>query len=798
MMTRIFSLLCLLFWGFSIVLSLAQADSLLVDQLLEEATVGSQESKEGRLQRAYDLSVQANYASGQQRSLSMLAEFARQNRNIAGALRYYLEALNLAEKKGQDSVIRRLRQQIGDVYQTEGLFSAALPYYLKSLDPVDWGAPTQDSLKYKIGMSYASLLKPDSTFYYLSGLSVWSKNSPEFENEQLGLLHQVVSAYSKAGDYEKALPYNQRILDKMSSTNRPDDEMAVIYNNLGYNHNQLGNYLEAARFFEQSIDLQPLKDHRKRALHFTNAGIAYFNAGQLRQALTALQNARKNYQVLGELETSPINHLLSNIYLKSEDLYNAQTFNTTAINNAKAHSQLFLLSDAYYTAAQIHADLYEYETALTYYQKYFLLRDSLEEAQRLDQIVLEQEQRSLEKAERDIRNLLINQEIQQLTIRQLTLEGEKQQLALDNLQLEADQQEKELQLLKQEQEVSETRLRNQELLAQQSKQALQIAQQKLLAEQQDRALADLAQKEQLQTLEIQRQEAQLAQEAQRVELLTKDNEINQLELEKQSNFRQFAYGLGALMLVVLGLIFAGFVYSRFKNRQLAKKNTEIEAQKEEIIQERNKSENLLLNILPASTAQELKEKGVAQPRRYENATVLFSDFVNFTSISSQMPPEELVNELNHCFRQFDTIVEKHGLEKIKTIGDAYMCVGGLPEEDPFNPQQAARAAMEMMAFIQERYEEKKKLGQVYWQMRIGLHTGPVVAGVVGHKKFVYDIWGDTVNTASRIESSSDPGRINLSASTFEMIHQDFSCVPRGKIVAKNKGEMDMYYLVEKI
>ncbi len=776
----------------------AQSDSTQVDQLLNSAISGPENQVESQLQWAYDLSRQLNYNSGLQKSLFHLGKRALKTDNPPLALRYLLEELDLVEKIQMVSRLQEIQIIIGDIYKKEGLFRAALPYYLNTLNNSSGTLPNGDSLLYKIGLLYSSLRQPDSTFFYLSKLSVWTEKSPEAENIQLGLLNQIVNAYSKAGFYEKALPYNERILEKMTSAQRPDDEMAVIFNNLGYNYNQLNNYAEAANYFERSIALQAKENYRKRAILFTNTGIAYFNAGQFDLALNAMREAKKNYQILKEEEKSPINHLLSNIYLKSGDLYNAKSFNETAIRNANNNEQLYLLSDTYYTAAQIHADLYEYQTALSYYQKYFQLRDSLQELERQNQLALEREQLSLEKAERDIRNLIINQEIQQLTIQQLTLEGEKQQLALDNLQLEADQQEKQLQILKQEQEVNETRLLNQELEAEQSKQALLIARQRLRGEQQDRAINDLAQKEQLQQLELKAKEDQLEQEAQRNELLQKDNEINQLELQKQQDFRRFAYGLGALLLVVLGLILAGFIFSRYKNRQLARKNVEIEAQKDEITKERNKSENLLLNILPAATAKELKERGVAQPRRYEDATVLFSDFVNFTAISSKMRPEELVTELNHCFKYFDTIVEKYGLEKIKTIGDAYMCVGGLPEADPFNPQNAAKAAIEMMDFIQNRYEEKRSQGQDYWQMRIGLHTGPVVAGVVGHKKFVYDVWGDTVNTASRIESNSTPGKINLSGTTFQIIQNDFNCEARGKIEAKNKGELEMYYLIKPV
>jgi len=174
--------------------------------------------------------------------------------------------------------------------------------------------------------------------------------------------------------------------------------------------------------------------------------------------------------------------------------------------------------------------------------------------------------------------------------------------------------------------------------------------------------------------------------------------------------------------------------------------------------------------------------------------VLFADFVNFTGLSVDMLPEELVYELNECFEAFDDMMDKYGLEKIKTIGDAYMCVGGLPTPNTTHATDAAHAAFAMMDFIQQRYIAKKAKGESAWQMRIGLHSGPVVAGVVGTKKFAYDIWGDTVNVASRMESNSTAGKINISHATCQLLDSQFKVTPRGSIQAKNKGEMQMYFL----
>jgi len=211
-------------------------------------------------------------------------------------------------------------------------------------------------------------------------------------------------------------------------------------------------------------------------------------------------------------------------------------------------------------------------------------------------------------------------------------------------------------------------------------------------------------------------------------------------------------------------------------------------------QERAKSDSLLLNILPASVADELKANDSVSPRHYESTSVLFTDFVGFTQIAEGMTPEELIAELDACFSRFDAITKTHRLEKIKTIGDSYMAVGGVPTANQTHAGDSVMAALEIQSFMMELAESKKKLNQPFWQLRLGIHTGPLVAGVIGREKFAYDVWGDTVNTASRLESSGVAGRINISGATYQLIKDLFVCEYRGKISAKHKGDIDMYFV----
>lgn len=234
--------------------------------------------------------------------------------------------------------------------------------------------------------------------------------------------------------------------------------------------------------------------------------------------------------------------------------------------------------------------------------------------------------------------------------------------------------------------------------------------------------------------------------------------------------------------------------NRELEEQVAKRTVDIERQKQIIENEKEKSDSLLLNILPKSTADELKVKGFSMPRDFEETSVLFADVKGFTSISEDLTAVELVKKIDEIFQSFDDIVLKFKLEKIKTIGDAYMCASGVPDLGSHRPDQIVRAGLEMQKFMKSWNAKEIVQGHTPWGLRIGIHTGPLTAGVVGKMKFAYDVWGDTVNTANRIESSGEVGKVNISEATYNFVKDKFICSDRGMIEAKNKGAIKMYFV----
>lgn len=254
----------------------------------------------------------------------------------------------------------------------------------------------------------------------------------------------------------------------------------------------------------------------------------------------------------------------------------------------------------------------------------------------------------------------------------------------------------------------------------------------------------------------------------------------------QTWYAYIVYGL-FLLLIVIGI-------SRFRSYNFNKEREKLEKiireRTDELEHEKEKTERLLTNVLPKGTADELKSTGKATTRKYKMVTVLFSDIQGFTRIVEKMNPDKLVDELDHFFFHFDSVVEKYNIEKIKTIGDAYMCAGGLPNKNSTNPVEVVLAALEMQTYMQNL----KKKNPDTWDFRVGIHTGSVIAGVVGRKKLSYDIWGDTVNTASRMESSGEVGKVNISGSTYSQVKDFFICEYRGRMPVKYKGEIDMYFV----
>lgn len=259
-------------------------------------------------------------------------------------------------------------------------------------------------------------------------------------------------------------------------------------------------------------------------------------------------------------------------------------------------------------------------------------------------------------------------------------------------------------------------------------------------------------------------------------------EAHRDEVRRKNRTKNIFLGSGLILVLVSLGLWRGLHFVRRSRKEIA--------------HEKEKSDSLLLNILPEEIAEELKQTGVARPRKYEQVSILFTDFVDFTKISEQMSPEELVSEINACYKTFDRIIEKQGVEKIKTIGDAYMAADGFVSEGTIAAKNTVLAALEIIEYTAERKKQQEAAEKPAFKIRAGIHTGDVIAGIVGEKKFQFDIWGDAVNTASRMESHSDVGRVNISQATYQLLKDEpiFSFQNRGKIHVKGKGNVEMWFV----
>ena len=745
-----------------------QVDSVEVYSYLEKAKMNFNKGKKDSAiyfsNKALAIAKKQNYLKYKISSLDLLAQIYNMQSNYSKGLLYYLQEQDAINEKGDRVNISEINKKIGLLYKRVNLHEKALEYLKVSYD-IEKELKDKNSqveiLEY-IADSYLVLER------YSEALKIYKLILTLNEKSNVYVLisnyRDVVSCYIKLKEYDNSIIYNKKIFDLYLSTNDTKG-VIVTLNNLGFNYTYLKDYENALKHFKQALTLerQQKTDKKQIASTLINIGVTYNNYNNNRLALRYLNDARVIVEKYGsESDLIDIYDLLSNMYMNSNILTYARKYALKSIELAEKTKSPKYLQASYKTLSEAFQNLYDYKNALVYYKKYLEIKDSLLLDNKIQQQELLNQQLLNEKAEKKIKLFIVDEKIKDIELRELKLKAEKKG--------------KQLALLRKEKEFQRVELLNKKLEHKKTLQGLLIAKNQLQSEKVAKQLKNLKHREELQDLKLKEQEAEKNEADKSLQLLRKNKELADLEIEKQKTFKTFSYGIIALFIIIIILILVGFITA---------KNA------------RKKSDTLLLNILPLSTANELKEYGKASVHKYTMVSVLFADIKGFTSIAESLSPTELIAELDYCFKHFDDIVDKYGIEKIKTIGDAYMCAGGVPEKNTTNPIDTVSAALEIQDFMLKLKNEKIKKGLPFWELRLGIHTGAVVAGVVGKHKFAYDIWGDAVNIASRMESSGEIGKVNVSGETYRYIKDTFKCDYRGKVPAKNKGEIDMYFVNKK-
>ena len=589
--------------------------------------------------------------------------------------------------------------------------------------------------------------------------------------------------FSEAPD--SAIFYAQKAKE-LAQAVKYSEGVAFALKNIGIAYYYQGKDVDALDFWKQSLEIfKSIKDEIGEASILNNIGAIYFNQKDLTNALeyylqslklaektkdklrilTALNNIGGVYFEKPATHDKALYYFLKSLPL-SEELKNNETFATTAANlgeiyyvrnndslaliyfnkSAKAYNNSENSPYAYNNLGKVYTRKGDYDLAISYHKKAFLIAEKLNGSLDIVQSLMGLAKTNISK--KDFTEALIYLKQAEKIAFKHNFSGELKSVyeSFSNVYNQLNDYKNAYVYQFKYSAIKDT-LYNIET---------------------DRKLGSLQF-----DFDIKKKQSE-------VDLLTKDNELQEADIKRQK-FAKNAFLVGLFLILIIALI----TYRNYLRK--VKTNKILDKQKDEI-------EGLLLNILPAEVAKELQTTGQAVPRHYNEVSVLFSDFKGFTAHAEKLSPQELVMELNACFIAFDNIVGKYNLEKIKTIGDSYMCAGGIPIEKEGHVLNMIKASLEMQEWIKENNSNRNNIGLPSWDLRIGIHVGPIVAGVVGKKKYAYDIWGSTVNIASRMESNGEPGRVNISSATYELIKEEYQCSYRGKIYAKNVGEIDMYFV----
>jgi len=590
--------------------------------------------------------------------------------------------------------------------------------------------------------------QPDTAFILAEELVLYGVNNNFPKAQAAAYIIQGVSWVNR-GDYTQTLDYYTRALDIYEQIGEQIG-IAGALANVGTVYDIQGDYPKALDYYIRNLEInEQIGNQIGTANTLSNIGAIYENQGDYSKALDYfIQGLEVNEQVGDQHVTAMLIGNIGAIYMHQGNFLKALDYQTQSLEINKQIGNQIGIANSFRDIGLIYYNKGDFFKALDYYIKSLEINEKIGEQNKIARSLTEigdvyQKQGDYPKA---LNNCQTAYKIS-LSIGSLERQKNACSCLYDTYKAMGN---------------GNKALKYLELLT--------IIEDSLHAEETSKKLQQMEfQKVVLQDSIAKAQEAHLIQEA------------HEEEIRQEEKTRNISLGVGAFFVLL-----AGSFYGRWRYVRKSKASLQIE---------KDRSENLLLNILPEEIAQELKETGEAAQKKYESVTILFTDFQDFTKLVASIPATTLFVELNDIFSQFDDIMDEVGIEKIDTIGDAYMAASGLPRKNPDHAFRCVEAAFRMVEFLEQRNENS----EISWNMRVGIHSGPVIAGVVGKKKFTYDLFGDSVNTASRMESNGQVGKVNISQATYELLKSDpdFAFENRGKIEAKGKGEIEMYFVSKK-
>lgn len=646
-----------------------------------------------------------------------------------------------------------MQKTIATILIAFAAFSTRAQTNLDSLNSIWQNKLETDSLRVDAYRQYIwngfVFSNPDSAIVLAEKLISYAKEKKYIKAQSTAYNLQGIS-YTLKGDYRKAIDFQNRRL-KINQELGDKKGTAGALGNIGNIYSRQSNYPMALDYFERSLKIkEDLGDKKGMSVTITNIGVIYRKQGNTAKALDYYLQSFKMDKESGN-KRGIANDLtnIGSIYSEQNNLPKALEYSNRGLNLQKKNGDKIGIAATLSNIGEIYDKQANYSQALLYFKRSLKMNNEIGD------------QRGIASSHTKIGNIY-------------TKRGNPKGSIIECLK--AYEISKEIEAISNQKSACNC-------LYNAYKQVGNVTQSLKYIELMRSAEDSLNSEEtsiKLQQIEFTKQVLNDSIATAEKERRVQENHEEKVRKNKQT--RNLLAGGGIFILII-----AGGIYNRLRYTRKAKAIIE---------KEKDRSENLLLNILPADIAAELKEKGRADARDFDLATILFTDFKGFTELSMKLSAADLVSEINHCFEAFDGIMEKYGIEKIKTIGDAYMAAGGLPIPSENATKNVVLASIEMQDFICKRKNEMDLKGQMAFEMRAGVHTGPVVAGIVGVKKFQYDIWGDTVNTASRMESSGLVGKVNISKATYEILKDDLDFVfeSRGKIEAKGKGEIEMYFV----